>query len=205
VTTASEPWVASNLDLSLVRYIEEASFRAWPALRTEEISGWVLRFSNGQTKRANSVNVLFADPERDLTAAIDAAEQQYEAAGQPTIFRITPLAEPELEGNLEARCYGLFDQTLVMSMPAPAATIRDPDVLLEPAPGKTWFDGFCRFSPGAAQQRDTLHTMLGRVEGRACYARIHRDGEPVAFGMSVVEGERAGFFEILVAPAWRGH
>ena len=41
------------------RFLEEVTLSAWPALQTVFVDGWVVRFSNGFGRRANSVNPLF--------------------------------------------------------------------------------------------------------------------------------------------------
>jgi ribosomal protein S18 acetylase RimI-like enzyme len=189
---------------ALVRDIEEASFRAWPALKTKHLGGWLPRSANGHTRRANSVNVLERDPDVSLSERIDLAEDHYAALGQPPIFRLTPLSEPELDDMLGARGYRQYDRTLTMLAKAPEQVVRDDAVVIEPCPTDTWFDGFCNNSPVGPENRRTLSEMLKLVKGNACYASIVESGQPVAFGMSVVEGGRAGFFEILVAPEHRG-
>ena len=41
------------------RGLERLTFRARPSFETVEVDGWILRFTDGYTKRANSVNPHF--------------------------------------------------------------------------------------------------------------------------------------------------
>ncbi|MBT5432628.1 MAG: GNAT family N-acetyltransferase [Rhodospirillaceae bacterium] len=187
----------------LVLTLEEASFRAWPCLESTTLDGWLLRQAQGHTRRANSVNVMSRSGE-PLDVRIDAAEAYYAAAGLPAIFRITPLAEPELDGVLEERGYHMADRTLTMTGDMSDVAVPDPRVRFLSSPEPAWFDGFCDQSPVGEPHRPVLRRMLERVEGQCRYAWIGDEAEPMAFGMSVVEGERAGFFEILVSAEHRG-
>jgi hypothetical protein len=83
-------------DETLSWRIEHACFKAWPALRDEQISGWLLRFSEGVTRRANSANPLQAkigDPDHLIVAC----ESRYCAQGLPTFFRIPSLIDPAMQ------------------------------------------------------------------------------------------------------------
>ena len=41
-----------------IRFYEELSLNSHPAIQTNYYDGWLLRFGNGYTARANSVNML---------------------------------------------------------------------------------------------------------------------------------------------------
>lgn len=69
----------------LERRIEKVSLNSWPALQQILFDGWVLRFSEGYTKRANSVNPLFASS-LDVEVKIDTCERLYAERGLPPSF-----------------------------------------------------------------------------------------------------------------------
>ena len=43
----------------MIQKIEELSMNAFPALSTVLVNGWILRFSDGYARRANSVNLIY--------------------------------------------------------------------------------------------------------------------------------------------------
>ncbi len=100
----------------LTRRVEEAALNAWPALQQLLYDGWILRFAEGYTKRANSVTALYASY-LDVWSKITYCEGCYRERGLPTIFRLTPFAEPhDLDRVLHERGYQTLDPTLVMSL-----------------------------------------------------------------------------------------
>ena len=67
--------------------IEEQSLNAWPALETYLYDGWLLRFSKGYTKRANSVNALCSGS-LSLDKKIAFCETRYRDRGLRPTFRL---------------------------------------------------------------------------------------------------------------------
>src|ERR1700743_972006 len=103
-------------DLARTSRLEQLLFRAWPALESREAHGWRLRFSGGYTKRANSINALSRE-----SRFTDEVRQELEAAytdqGLPPVWRLSPLAAPEVEHALAKRGYRLLDESLVQEAP----------------------------------------------------------------------------------------
>ena len=96
------------------RELEELALTAWPALQQWLYDGWVVRFAEGYTRRANSVNLLY--PARlDPAAKIAICEQWYADRNLPTVFRITShTSSPAVDRLLDARGYRSVDRSLTL-------------------------------------------------------------------------------------------
>jgi len=81
--------------------IEEACLNAWPALREVLLDGWLLRFSEGLTRRANSANALAPVGSPALTKC----QCLYRRLGLPTIFRVLSFADPAIDQQLAKADY----------------------------------------------------------------------------------------------------
>ena len=195
-------------DHTLIRTIEEASFGAWPALAQVLDDGWVLRFADGHTKRANSVNGLYPS-HGDVEAKIARAEGWFRGRGLPAIFRVTPLAEPaDLADRLAARGYEAFETTLALHNPdLSAASLPGlPDGLtlrLDPVPGDGWLDAYLALTPLDARRVATLTRMLDLIVPRACFGWLHEGGRPLAAAFVVVQGGLMGTYDVVTAPEAR--
>ena len=95
------------LSVDAIRTHECRAFRTWPAATMERLDGWILRFNDGVTHRANSVFTVDFPEGSDAAAAIAAAEAFFAAHGQPPCFMISPASIPrDLDRRLAARGYG---------------------------------------------------------------------------------------------------
>ena len=192
----------------MIRAIEEHSLNAWPALQTCLQDGWVLRFAEGYTRRANSVNPLYPS-EGDLAANIAACEAIYRTRGLPVIFKLTPASLPAGLDDVLARAgYRLEAPTSVQLVDLPADSGVPPETVhLAPALEDDWLDAFGRMA-SAAPARQSIHARLLRSILPTCaYASTRRDGQIVALGLGVLSDGILGLYDILTHPAYRrqGH
>ena len=93
--------------------IEELSMNAWPSLQTKLYDGWVLRFANGYTKRANSVNPI-CNSSLSLQIKMEHCEIEYSNANLPVVYKLTSESRPKfLDEELDKRGYIQIDETSV--------------------------------------------------------------------------------------------
>src|SRR5258708_19427574 len=104
------------IDLAAVRRLEELAFRGWPALETQDRAGWRLRFADGYTKRANSINALDQNAQTDLST-LQSLEATYRARNQAPFWRLSPLAPPAMGDILAAPASPPTQPTLLQSCP----------------------------------------------------------------------------------------
>jgi N-acetylglutamate synthase len=187
MTSATNP----PLDPRLLLAIERAGVLAWPAVETHGIDGWLWRFANGGSQRANSVSTLDFDG-ADIDKAIADAEQRYRARGAPPMFQISDVCAPsDLGQRLAARGYTSKDRCTTLMRPAPfdAAEI-----------GGGFGGGFeifdratdewtaCYASVITPDRRRTAPDILARVPRGSAFCAVRRQGRIVATALGVTHG-----------------
>lgn len=184
--------------------IEEVSLNAWPALQSVLFDGWILRFSQGYTKRANSVNALYASS-LPVDEKITRCETHYRARDLRPVFRLTPFSSPpELDQVLASRGYRRIDTTRVLyralrpdeAWPTVPVVVGEQDL-------DVWLDLFCRFSGSSLDRHQTHREILQAIPSRRLLASLISEGQPVACGLGVLEDDVLGLFDLLTAPEQR--
>ena len=185
--------------------VEEVALNAWPALHNLLYDGWILRFANGYTKRANSVNPLYAST-LDVEAKIDFCEAAYRARGLRPIFRLLPFSEPqELDRALASRGYVRFDPSLVLHLEL--AGWQHPSIsphALRDERLADWMAVYCRLSGADPEAHRTHGQMLERIGSARLLTTFVVEGKAVACGLGVLEDRFFGLFDLVSAPALRG-
>src|SRR6266540_1015839 len=114
-------------DTDLAWRVEATCLNAFPSLRQAILKGWLLRFSEGLSRRANSANPLHPDhapPE----AVIEAIEALYRRQGQPAIVRV-PSFLTAIDAPLAGRGYASEGESCVLYCAIDGvATVADPGV-----------------------------------------------------------------------------
>jgi len=183
---------------STIHSYEERAFNAWPALQTVSAGGWLLRFAQGHTRRANSVNAAAAAPALD--GIVDFATGLYGRQGLPLVFRVTPLVPDAFDAELERQDFALHNPSLVMTCRLDPSLTGDPAVSLNHGPDAEWLHGVAQAGQLSASSRDVQHAMLASLRVPAAFATLVEDGMPLAYGMAVYERGAVGLFSIVTLP-----
>lgn len=189
----------------MIRLLEELSMNAWPALRTLLYDGWVLRFAEGYTRRANSVNPLYPST-RDALEKIEACERLYRGQGLAVIFKLTAASQPErLDEMLALRGYAADAPTSVQTLDlGKGAAALDPSVSIDAHLSDEWLAAYCRMGGVDRRREPVLRQMLSGVVPAHGFASVRQGGTLVACGMGVSQEGWVGLFDIVTDPAHRG-
>lgn len=193
------------MELNLMRRIEEASLNAWPPLQQILYDGWLLRYANGYTRRANSVNPVYAGW-LPVAEKIKRAEQFYNNRQLRPIFRLTPFVQPEnLDQLLEQAGYSHAVLTSVQVLDLATMSPQMISVTRRwDSPDPEWIEAYVQMNGVAAANLPALRGILANIAPRRCFMLLLNQDQPVACGLGVLETGYVGLFDIVTDPAFRG-
>ena len=185
------------------RWIEEAGLNSWPALQQLLFDGWLVRFAQGYTKRANSVTPLYPSllPAEEKIAW---CEHLYQENQLPTIFRLLSFSEESqhLDQLLVQRGYRTLDRTLVWSLKLPSELATDSPALRAISLAD-WLPIYAQWSTRYGELQHVHRELLERILAPVLFAALYQQGAPVACGLGVLEQEAFGLFDIVTDPDQR--
>jgi hypothetical protein len=186
------------------RDLEELALTTWPALQQWLYDGWVVRFADGHTRRANSVNPLYPS-HQDAAAKIAQCEQWYAEHHLPTVFRLNQHTAPaNLDGLLEMRGYHRVDPSLTLH--------RGLDTWILPVdlPGtlrneqfQDWLALYCQLSGKAIDQQDIHSAILRALPSPHLFAALWDGDQAVACAIGVVYARALSIVDVVTSPQHR--
>jgi len=202
-------------------FLEKLSFNTHPCLSEELYDGWLLRFAEGYTKRANSVSVV-GESELPMAGKIKYCEERYAEQKLPVVFKIAPMAA-ELDGLLEERGYSSADETNVMTVDltkggkkeakgavankgklSDALTTEQVSVVIEEKFTESWQYYYFTFNKVSQTHIPTAKKIQARITNPVLCATVYLDKKAVACGLGVMEQGHVGLLDIVVKEEYRG-
>ncbi len=188
-----------------IRFIEEISLTALPAIQTVYYDGWVLRFAGGYTRRANSVNPLYLST-LDIDEKIRHCEKLYSAKKQPTCFKLTPTCFPaDLDKQLAFHSYKeesgasiqTCDLTQLQAIPSTTSMALLPDVTDE------WLSAYFELNGNPIRHMPIMRQILNSMTPQKCCAALYQGQQIVALGLGVQDRGYLGLFDIVTHAGFR--
>jgi N-acetylglutamate synthase len=180
--------------------VEETCLNAWPALRQVLLGGWVLRFSEGLTRRANSANPL-RGPRDTGGGLITACEALYQRRQLPTIFRLPSIIESDFDKRLDELGYAREGESCVRYGDlSDMKMASDPGVQLLPRPTREWFAAMAALQKHGSEQRRTYRRIVSAIALPAAFAALAADGQFVALAYGAIHDRLLCYESVITNP-----
>ena len=191
----------------MIRRMEERSMNAWPSLQTVLYDGWVMRFSEGYTKRANSISPIYSSA-LDIEEKIRYCEERYASRNLPVVYKLARGCYPaDLDQMLDKRGYRRHSETAVrIADISENQNLTVPlDIAVEQNFTPEWINTLIACTGMSDPHRiDVMRRMLSNIIWDKICVRINLEEEPVACGFGVIEDGYMGIYDIVVNPSFRG-
>ena len=199
---------APALPASLLSRVEDAGLNASAPPQQRWVDGWLVRFSPGKAKRSRCINAV-AEGRLDLDERIAVCRAIYDAAGLPTVVRITPFTQPPgLDDWLERRGWTMFDDTRVMvapRWPEPSGPIGRPWLMHRVTHAEfANAVGELRGSPPAQRHAHAERLASSPVPFEGWVVRPRGSERVAACGQFAVEAGMVGLYDVFTHPEHRG-
>ena len=188
-----------------VAAIEAAATVAWPATESTALGTWTLFSGDGFSRRRNSAVPAGPAPV-DLERRVADVAEWYRVRALPTLFRINPLCDPDVDKVLADDGFSIEAPTLVMCRSIePGQAV--PDIVESPVATDGWISGEIDALGIEASLIGPWLATIARVPGPAAFVTPVVADSPVGAGLGVAVGDYLGVFEVVVDPAHRrqGH
>jgi GNAT superfamily N-acetyltransferase len=187
---------------------EEAAINGFPPLRQVVVDGWMLRFSRGVRRTANSATPL-REPSADIGDVVAAGETLYRAQNLPVIFRIPSFVDPTADQQLAARGYTAEGESCIIEGPldpiiASATPFDGIDaVRLSPRPTDDWLAAMARLQGQNPEFHAGYREIVSSVTLPAAFAGLSVDGAAVALAYGVIHRRMLCFESVVTDTAHR--
>lgn len=187
-----------------IRTIEELTINAFPALHTEIYDGWILRFSNGYTYRANCICPIYSS-DISLSEKIHHCENKYLSKGISPIFKVTSDTDDEIDKILEGKGYIKIKTVNLMYRLLETMPIGDIEgIEINNCIDDEWLDASIRL--GGMQKVDLKEThckILKNIASNLVCVKAKKNGVIIGCGLGIIDNGFVGLYDIHVDENYR--
>ena len=197
-----------------IQKFEEMCLNGHVALNAFFYDGWVLKFSEGYTGRANSVSPLYPSS-KPIAEKVAFCEDMYKKQGLPCQFKLTEL-DTELNDFLAERGYKVVTPTdlMVCDYGCPVKPDNDTkspendakiEYIFSTSPDE-WLPVFFKVHEiNDAHDQDVYTRMIEKILVDTIYCILLYDGKPAACSSVAIENGYALLQNVIVSSELRGH
>lgn len=188
---------------NLIKTIETTSYKALPALEQRYYDGWLIRYANGYSRRANSVNPIYASNE-DVHVKISRCESLYKAKNSRTIFKMTDAVHPaNLDEILAKKGYGREGETYVYTLSLIGMGQPSKQITIDTRLSEAWVKHFARLNQVPEHHTLTLYKMLYLIPNPTGYLSLMYKDQVIGVALGVVDEDWMGVFDVVIDKAYR--
>ena len=186
-----------------IRDIELMLMRTWPALDEKRYDGWILRFSEGYTKRSNCINPLY-ESYFELEEKYEYCKKIYEEKKLPIVYKIidteVSIVVDEFLKNkgLEKR-----DMVTVKEIELTNVNYNLKNINVSWGFNKEWYDFYVKENKLNKQEENIFKELLQKNDKNNMYVYKLEENEIIAVAMGVVEKNKIGIFNVYVKDTYR--
>ena len=185
-----------------IKLVEELAANAHVALNSVQFDGWILRFSEGHTGRANSISVIYPSS-FDVEQKIPYCEEMYAKQNLPCIFKLTDGNE-ELNDILNKRGYQVITPTDVCFWDISDINMPEGDIEFFDKAEEEWLSAYFKLEGFGEKQQNIYRRMIEKVFVNQKYVAIKENGEIIAVASLVSEGDQMLLHNVVVDKNQRG-
>ncbi len=204
----TQPELSASVPLALSSTLswraEHACLNAWPALSNVFHDGWVARFADGLTRRANSVNPLHGGATMD-GPSLQFFENLFRGHDLPLIIRMPWLLDPVVDRRLDQLGYQAEGESRtiygeigsLLAQPDPAARIQS-------EADEAWLSLIHGMQGRTPAQSEIYEDIIQSIAVPAAFASLREEGEVVAMAYAVLDGDLLCCESVVTGARHRG-
>ena len=185
--------------LPLVRRLEAAGFRAWPAAQVTFDGSWQLRMTPGHpSKRLNCLVPLDPFDERDMEPRVAATVRAFAMQGHNAAVRESPLCPPGLPPLLADLGWHRGYDTLVMTADLDGLDLGTGMDHLPTHDVQRFAEACVRIDKARDTTPATVASIVSAIEPAAGLFLMEGQSGPTAVGICVQDFDLAGIQQVVV-------